>query len=583
MDVENDTRHYISLIILYALLAFSFLSPLASNIALPPVTDFYLNTSNVMQSAMALKAGQFPIRTAPGEYNGYGYPKFQFYSPFFYTAAGYILNLLTPNNPFLAIKITIWLGLVFAGIYTYRLTKQITQDNIAAILAGAAYISSPYLLINIIARGAIAEAIGQCIIPIVLFYTFLPYIKDKTSFNNTLINGLMWAVLAMVHLITFVNTSIMVALLVFFTKKEEHIKKLFFTSLAFIFGFTLASWHLMPIIIYQSLLNISNTLINPTTYNHLTLFSRLIAIISTAVISSGGYSRSGFDTILSPPFYPGIGLSILLGVGLCSYLVWINPKKIKVMNENLIRLLLGMFFLAFFLTWTPFDFWKYLPKILVIEQFSYRFLTQVVWIGILLFGIAISILTNKKHPLQTFILGLILICFSSSSWLKAEYGYAVPLAFVSKNTAEINIPGISDAYLIKPTPQIMRQISTDPLVMDHVALGAYCKNLTNKLSCHFITTTKGLFEFPILYYPNLISIKVDDREYSYAPIKYKNYYLTALKLDIGEHNIIIKFTGLLWANWLSLIAWSILIGMGILNLIKILLNLKSYIREPDLV
>lgn len=579
MGIENSVRSYLGLFILYASLAFSFLSPLASNTAIPPVIDFYLHTIGIMQGSIALEEGQFPIRVAPNEHNGLGYPKFQFYSPVTYTIAGYIYKRLTPTNPFLALKITIWLGLMIAAFYIYRLAKLITRDSSAAILAGAAYIASPYLLINILARGAFTEAIGQCLLPIVLFYSCQPYLKNNISINNICVTGLMWSMLAMVHLITFVNASIMISLFFLFFKTEGRIKKIFFSGFAYIYGFLLAAWYLGPVIIYQSLLNISNSLINPTIYNYLTLFSRLCGVVSTAIVSTLGSPRTGYDSVLSPPFYPAVGLVTLLAVGLCSYVVWFHPEKFKSVDKGLIKLLLVLFFLAFFLTWSPFDFWKYLPKIFVIEQFSYRFLAQVAWIGALLVAIAINIITNGKNPIQILVPGLLIICLTSSSWLMAEYEHAIPLTNITSNpNVAKSMIGNSDDYLMKSSPQLNQYNNIEPKIMNHLEMDTHCSKIAGKLNCQFPTTTVGVFEFPIIYYPNLLSVTVDGKKVSYLPIQFEKYYLVGLKLNPGEHNIIIKFIGLIWANWISLMAWGFLIGVIFLNLIKSIFK-RTMVKE----
>lgn len=71
--------------------------------------------------------------------------------------------------------------------------------------------------------------------------------------------------------------------------------------------------------------------------------------------------------------------------------------------------------------------------------------------------------------------------------------------------------------------------------------------------------SEGLIELPVFYYSDLLKVTVDNNEMFYSPIKFNNYFLAAIKLKPGLHNITIRFNGLVWANLLSLIAWFTLI------------------------
>ncbi len=572
--VFNGHRSYIGLFLLYAILSCSFLAPIASNIAVPTTLDLWTDTNLLVQAELALKENQFPIRVAPSQHNGMGYPEFQFHSPLLFTIAAYTYRILTPANPFLALKITIWLSLLIVGIYTYRLAVQLTHDSIAAALAGAAYMASPYLLINILDRGDVAEATGQCILPIILYYSFQLYLEKKNSINNMCITGLMWSALAMVYLITFVHTSIILGLFFFFLRTEARFKKLLLTGLAYFFGFLLAAWYLVPIIIYHSSLYISDTLTDPGYYNYFTLAPRLSSLVSPSIFSILSYARNGYDTILSPPFYPSIGLVIMFAVGLCAYVVWINPKRFKIVNKPLIALLLNMFFFTFLISWSPFS-WNFLPKFLVIEQFSYRFVAQMIWIGILLVAIAIKIVTNGKNPMQTLIMGLIIICFSSGSWLMIKYEHATPISSIISGS----LLDYLNVFLMKPSQKLSKEVSIEPLIMDHATVRSHCNKINDKLNCQLSSPTGGLFELPVIFYPDLLSMQVDGKKASYLPIRFEDSYLAGLKLSSGVHNIMIKFTGLAWANWLSLTAWFILIVMGFFHLVYSLFNKPRFVNK----
>jgi hypothetical protein len=70
-------------------------------------------------------------------------------------------------------------------------------------------------------------------------------------------------------------------------------------------------------------------------------------------------------------------------------------------------------------------------------------------------------------------------------------------------------------------------------------------------------------QLPAFYYPKMQKIWVDDQQVSGFPTNYWDTNLVGIKLAKGEHKVQIKFVGLEWANWLSLLAWLLLIGSSL--------------------
>jgi hypothetical protein len=80
----------ILVVVLYGIIAFALLSPLMPNDLIGDAPDFPNHVAAIIQAKMAIDQGQFPIRTAPCQFNAWQYPDFQYYSNFPYTIAGYI-------------------------------------------------------------------------------------------------------------------------------------------------------------------------------------------------------------------------------------------------------------------------------------------------------------------------------------------------------------------------------------------------------------------------------------------------------------------------------------------------------------
>ncbi len=187
---------------LYLLLAIGLLAPMASDSVLPAALDHANHTASIVQAKMALDEGQFPLKVAPFQQDGLRYPLFQFYSNTPYLIGALIYKYLTPWNPWLALKLVYLLGLWVAGIFVFKVGSILRFDKSTAVLMGVAYITAPYILINIHARGAYTEAFAQFIIPI-LSYTSLRLVQQPTRFRFAGAS-VAWLLLGTSHVITFV-------------------------------------------------------------------------------------------------------------------------------------------------------------------------------------------------------------------------------------------------------------------------------------------------------------------------------------------------------------------------------------------
>jgi hypothetical protein len=98
-----------------------------------------------------------------------------------------------------------------------------------------------------------------------------------------------------------------------------------------------------------------------------------------------------------------------------------------------------------------------------------------------------------------------------------------------------------------------------------------CQQKGSITSCD-ITVQKetGIAQLPILYYPRMLKIWVNNQRVEGFPVNYRDFNLLGLKLTPGEYQIQVKFIGLTWANWISFLGWLGIVLMAILN--KILLK-----------
>jgi hypothetical protein len=671
---NNKTKLLIGL--LFGIIAISLMAPMASS-KIIPTNDHTSHISYVVQAKLAMDEGQFPLRVAPLEDFGLRYPGFQFYSQFPYTLGGLIYKFLTPSNPYTAYKISLWLALWCGGIFMYRLGNWLTRSQIAAILGGVAYMSAPYFLNNIHARGAFTEAIAQGILPMVLFYTWQNFYQP--TFLRIILGSLAWFALATSHIITFVYSSLFIVILgtIFkiTQKSPPTLSKTFPILQSYLWGWLLALYFLAPVILETKYLSIRKQidLSNPFYSNDMTPLANLLSP------SSMPFMPTELGVAPTYGLHPAIGWIFLAAFGTVIYYHLNN----QVNSTNLEQVkpwttpLLGIFLLSLFLTWSPINFWNLLPKQLWVTQFTFRFLTHIMWSGAILTTLAVIFLFRRRLGSRHLVLGILIIVITSRPWLPIprgtdtvenllkeplfrhtgalDYLYQTPLeslygnaelrlfsddwtpsyplwdAFVDRRlvsetentyprwqpnekpilviSGEVPIENINgqaklrvliDNNTIAEIPLTQKQLDVkvpfndkvmtgkdfklkfvvdgtthdgQPLYirMKHLYLNGlspansllsveqtkqFCQQDGSTTQCSITIDGKtGLAQLPVLYYPKMQKIWVDNQQVSGFPTNFWDTNLVGLKLPSGTHEVRVKFVGLEWANWVSLVAW----------------------------
>ncbi|MFO7632534.1 MAG: 6-pyruvoyl-tetrahydropterin synthase-related protein, partial [Caldilinea sp.] len=132
---------------------------------------------HVLRTAMLAtyqQEGMFYPRWMPDLVLGYGYPLLSFYGPATYYLAS--LFVFFGADPALALLLTFAAMLLLAGAGIYLLVYDLAGEadgwkrHSAAMVGAVAYLYAPYLLINIYARGAVAEVGAQMLLPWILWF-----------------------------------------------------------------------------------------------------------------------------------------------------------------------------------------------------------------------------------------------------------------------------------------------------------------------------------------------------------------------------------------------------------------------------
>jgi hypothetical protein len=379
-------------LLLYLLLALIILSPLASNtIPDSPAQDLANHVSGIIEARNALVEGQFPIRVAPNQNNRERYPIFQFYGNLPYTVGG-LLYLTTDLNPYLVWKIVVAASLILGGLFTYRCAVAMTRRALPAIMAGAVFITAPYFLTDIHARFAYTEIVSFGLLPVVFFYIQRAFMSRKLVYILT--SAIAWSCLALTHNITYLYASIFFSLyfLSFAILSTTYFWRMVRIGVGYAAGILLTAWYLVPQLTLLPSLRIgaAGGAIKDI-YKVAWLTPLRILLAPTLVVPTPPAPQ-----LLDNPYFGlQIGWPILIAVGIAGCCLF-RPTRFTRHNYLMLVRLLLFFGLAFFMVWTPFDFWSYLPNILGYVQFPYRLLMFVVLWGSLIAAYSLTYAFRRR-------------------------------------------------------------------------------------------------------------------------------------------------------------------------------------------
>ena len=102
-----------------------------------------------------------------------------------------------------------------------------------------------------------------------------------------------------------------------------------------------------------------------------------------------------------------------------------------------------------------------------------------------------------------------------------------------------------------------------------------CQQKGTMTSCDItVQNGTGIAQLPVLYYPRMLKIWVNNQRAEGLPVNYRDFNLLGLKLTPGQYKVQVKFVGLTWANWISFLGWLGIILMAVLSQ-RVLKNNKT--------
>jgi hypothetical protein len=514
---------------LYLVLAIGLLGPLASDTILPRAVDHANHTAFVVEARHALEEGQFPLRVAPFAQFSLRYPLFQFYSQTPYVLAGAIYKYLTPDNPWLALKLSYLAGLCLAGLFVFKVGQLLGFDRATSVLTGVVYITAPYLLINIHARGAYTEAFAQCLLPL-LAYSSIRLVQRQQPVD-LLTTSASWLILGTSHLITFVYGTMFYLLLVacLLTCRCIKPRSAAILAAACVLGWGLSAfqWYpaatIAPLRIHQ--------LITPGSvfyWNWLTPLSSMLSLTSNPPEPLGGRLNTFF-------LHPAIGVPVLVGVVGVIYLRGLPGDR-----RSEVWICLALFLVAFFAAWSPVNFWDLLPLQFQIVQFPYRLLVFTNVFGTILFGYFASVY-RRRDDSPGFLISLVVLVLLAGPYLPMMSQNDRALSSI------VSIPVASygtDAYEFAGAATLRLEG-----VRSYADALPYCAVKGDAVTCDL--EGPAFVQLPMLYYPSLLHVTIDGKTERYRASLDKDRRVVGVFLPPGKSHVVGRFVGSAVGNTVS--------------------------------
>jgi hypothetical protein len=537
-------------------LAVVVLAPLASK-AMPEsaAQDLANHVSGIIEARNALAEGQFPVRVAPRQNNGERYPIFQFYGNLPYTAGA--LFYRAGLNPYEAWKVTVGLVLALGGFFTYRWARWRTRQCWPALVAGAVFMTAPYTLCDLHGRAAYPELFSLGLLPVVFYYLSRTLAAPRLA--PLLAGAVAWSCLCLSHAITYFLASLFFGLytLSFLAPTRKAVRRLLYVGGSYALGLALSAWYVAP---------------------QLYLLPRLAGGLASSVGKASWLTPLGVllaPTLVPPVFLPTIliyrplhfGLQVgwptLAALSLVVFALVRRRPAIAAARGTGARLVL-VFGLSFFVVWSPFDFWKWLPPVFGFVQFSYRVLMFTVLWGALLSAQALAVFFRGRMTFEHTVACTLLLGLFVSPYLGPYTSPRIMDIGAEIAHPEIGRGGANAVYLLSPAVQLANMERYPPLP-DHVPAllqsGDVPIQARPGLRTYFAFTTPGprYVQLPSLYYPKVLDVHADGKRVFYG----NHGRFLALNLPAGDHVVTVRFVGLRPFNVLSQVCWLGVLGGGL--------------------
>ncbi|MGF1479235.1 MAG: hypothetical protein ACFB4I_07055 [Cyanophyceae cyanobacterium] len=343
-------------------------------------------------------------RWLAGTNYGYGSPTFVFYPPLvYYLGSLFKLSGLSTEN---TVVILFSLALFLSG-FNFYLFGRARCGIIPSLLGALAYMTAPYLALDVYWRGGLASIFVQAWIPLIWWVT--EQSLKKTQWRTAL--ALSWTILALTH-----TTSLLLCAIVWLPYTLFFLLNYAWKNVvaAIVFagiGLGIASLYLLPAIVEQSFVNTE-------------IMKGVLGGFKAAMLGAGlSFFPTNINELVSIPYIvTHQTLAILIVAGII--LIWCRSQA--EVRQEAWRWGLMSVAVLFMMTSLSMPIWE-ASNTLQMVQFPWRFLQIFSFTGAALFAVAVKgileIRFNFKLVLYCFVIAILLANF--------RYWYKLSRQFVT--------------------------------------------------------------------------------------------------------------------------------------------------------
>jgi hypothetical protein len=552
--------------------------------------------NHIMLSASIIesfKDGALPPRVSPILSDGLGNPYHQFYSPVSHTFVAVISFIL--RDLIIGFTVGSILLLALSFVYTFKLARYLTLSDHCAIVAAFMFVTAPYLSTDRVLRGAFAEYLSLCILPMVIYYNLralhlrslkfwlLAVLSSSVILQSHLLTGSFFLLFYAIIIISYCLLSLKRD---FFSKnlikrnsfsnirvkRLKHIaRKAFAASSIVLAAILLSMWYFAPVALYNDLSIKKIVLPNEMTFKS----GRITPILSVLSVTDSSWNFKMNEEQVAR-FQTG---SVLL----FSYIAFVY---ICVRRRTTFALPFSLTVGFIFLLIVRATLFNYPPmKYIDIIQFSYRLLGLFILGATISGALVLKIVFRHCHGLTyasrtAFSLSFIaLVIVAGSPYLYPRLTNFPDIKYMVNSSMILAHSKLSygeGAYLRVPPPDTAGpEAWTDPqkkTVEWNGRAGDW--RFSVDLQSFFLKSDEspGEMLLDVLYYPGLqkIDVTVDGIPVN---VVYETYWqkrstfgpfweeelgsFHGLKLigvpGKGLMEARVRFTGFQWANWISFI------------------------------
>jgi 6-pyruvoyl-tetrahydropterin synthase related domain len=237
---------------------------------MPEAGDLIIHWPRMLAFDETLRSGVIMPRWLGGMNGGYGAATTLFYAPLLYYALS-AAHALTGDWPS-ALEMVVALAALGSGLTLYAYARTFSSRAASAV-AALLYLLSPYHLIDLYHRGALAELLSFMWMPLVM----LAFARVTERFRAPAIAGgaLSFALLILAHPPTaYLFTTAFVVFIIFSAMQARRWQPLATGGMIVMLGGALAAFYAMPAILEKSLINQSVT---DLFYNRMGFINELLA------------------------------------------------------------------------------------------------------------------------------------------------------------------------------------------------------------------------------------------------------------------------------------------------------------------